>query len=303
MITEEEDETEFRPALIRKRTTANTTTSADNDRKDNIFSSMITVPEDNSTENTTTTAAAAAGRKVVAIDTIPMVANNSTSKETVGSRGLLPMLDDSISIRSGRTENSLVNKMKDVLNEEWWGAVKSSSSCAAGAGGGGLEEKSSASEQPPIQTLLLSDHQLRLSSSAPTPPTTTTISNNKNKKKRSRTGKTDFIFGMVLLAVGFVVGGVFIHRDKVLMNMTSLLSSGSHSSKSQQQQQQGGMRQLPIVQHQITYEERQRLYREQKQAGMLRPIGGGDKGKLGIDEQERLRFEQYQGYDQLERGE
>eukprot|EP00574_Skeletonema_japonicum_P005969 CAMPEP_0201716522 /NCGR_PEP_ID=MMETSP0593-20130828/2465_1 /ASSEMBLY_ACC=CAM_ASM_000672 /TAXON_ID=267983 /ORGANISM="Skeletonema japonicum, Strain CCMP2506" /LENGTH=285 /DNA_ID=CAMNT_0048206333 /DNA_START=67 /DNA_END=924 /DNA_ORIENTATION=- len=285
MITEEEDETEFRPALIRKRTTTtNTTTSANNDRKDNIFSSMITVPEDNSTENTTTTA----GRKVVAIDTIPMA-------ET-GSRVGQPMLDDSI--RSGKTENSLVNKMKDVLNEEWWGGAVGGGKSSIGAGAGGLVEKSS--EQPPIQTLLLSDHQLSSSGA-------TTATTSMKKKRSNRTGKTDFIFGMVLLAVGFVVGGVFIHRDKVLMNMTSLLSSGSHSSKSQQQGQgqgQGGMRQLPIVQHQITYEERQRLYREQKQAGMLRPInGGGDKGKLGIDEQERLRFQQYQGYDQLERGE
>eukprot|EP00573_Skeletonema_grethae_P011823 CAMPEP_0201701130 /NCGR_PEP_ID=MMETSP0578-20130828/31359_1 /ASSEMBLY_ACC=CAM_ASM_000663 /TAXON_ID=267565 /ORGANISM="Skeletonema grethea, Strain CCMP 1804" /LENGTH=259 /DNA_ID=CAMNT_0048188359 /DNA_START=74 /DNA_END=853 /DNA_ORIENTATION=- len=259
MDTEEDEEHPRRPSIIRKRTT---TTS--------IFSSMITVPEENSTEQQ---------QVAMQIESVPM----PSSKETGGSKGN-NMLDDSI--RSGRTENSLVNKMKDVLNEEWW---------AAGITGGGSGGRSSTSGgEPPIQTLLLSD-QHQLGSSDNQQRTTAT------KKKKSKTNRADFIFGMVLLTVGFIVGGVFIHRDKVLLNMTSLLS-GTHSNKSQQQE---GMRQLPIVQHQLTYEERQQLYREQKQAGMLRPINGrGKSGEvLGIDSQERMRFQQYQGFDQLERGE
>lgn len=266
-VPTEEDDEEYTPSIIRKRATTTTTT----DRHANIFSSMITVPEESTEQQQ---------QQQVAIESVPMA--NNYSKETGSKGSSASVLDDSI--RSGRTENSLVNKMKDVLNEEWWagtGASVSAGGKSTFSSGAGHDVGS-----PPIQTLLLSDQQQTA--------TAATTTRKKTKSKKSRTNKADFIFGMVLLAVGFVVGGVFIHRDKVLLNMTSLLNSGTHSSKkSQQQPQGGGMRQLPIVQHQVTYEERQRLYREQKQAGNLRPINGRDSGqRLGVDNVERMRFQQ-----------
>jgi len=224
----------------------------------NMFSSMITVPEDNSTTSAENAIAAA------------MAANLATTDDTISNatptkRG--SMLDDSF-----RSTNSLVNKMQSALNEEWsWMASK-------------RQHSPPPQDGPPVKTLLLSDNndqQHRQSGNNPT---------------KSRTKKADLIFGLVLLTVGFVIGGIFIHRDKLMMEMTHLLS-GTHT---QQHQSGGDPRQLPIIQHTLTYEERAQLYREKRQAGMLRPIGG--EGKLGIDEQERLRYQQYFGYDQLREG-
>jgi len=227
----------------------------------NMFSSMITVPEDNSTTSAENAIAAA------------MAANLATADDTISNatptkRG--SMLDDSI-----RSTNSLVNKMQSALNEEWsWMSKR--------------QHSPPPQDGPPVKTLLLSDNddqQHRQSSGNPT---------------KSRTKKADLIFGLVLLTVGFVIGGIFIHRDKLMYEMNALLS-GTHT---QQHHQSGGdPRQLPIIQHTLTYEERAQLYREKRQAGMLRPISnGGNGGKLGIDEQERLRYQQYFGYDQLREG-
>jgi len=190
-----------------------------------------------------------------------MAANLATADDTISNatptkRG--SMLDDSI-----RSTNSLVNKMQSALNEEWsWMAKR--------------QHSPPPQDGPPVKTLLLSDDQQHRQSGGVT---------------KSRTKKADLIFGLVLLTVGFVIGGIFIHRDKLMMEMTHLLSGST------KQNHQGDPRQLPIIQHTLTYEERAQLYREKRQAGMLRPIGG--EGKLGIDEQERLRYQQYFGYDQL----
>ena len=86
-----------------------------------------------------------------------------------------------------------------------------------------------------------------------------------------------------------------------MMEMNSLLrGGGGGGSKAQGGAAVGvggeGTRQLPIVQHTMTYEERQQLYRMQRQAGMLRPIGGGQS--YGIDEHERMKYQNYYGFDQ-----
>jgi len=192
-----------------------------------------------------------------------LATDDTISNATPTKRG--SMLDDSF-----RSTNSLVNKMQSALNEEWsWMSKR--------------QHSPPPQDGPPVKTLLLSDNdqQHRQSGNNPT---------------KSRTKKADLIFGLVLLIVGFVIGGIFIHRDKLMYEMTALLS-GTHT---QQHHQGGDPRQLPIIQHTLTYEERAQLYREKRQAGMLRPIGG--EGKLGIDEQERLRYQQYFGYDQLREG-
>eukprot|EP00986_Skeletonema_menzelii_P012962 scaffold7325_cov153-Skeletonema_menzelii.AAC.7 len=258
LITDE-DEDDSRPSVtIRKRTAVD---------RPNIFSSMITVPEDNSTQSAENVVTPAADTET-----------NSSKQPRSSSRG--SMLDDSV--RSS-AENSLVHKMAAALNEEsWWNSTKRNSSPPP-------PSASADTVDPPIKTLLLSDDEKQLSSGG---NSRTTTQKNKNKVKSKR---ADCIFGIVLLTVGFVVGGVFIHREKVMMEMNSLLRGGTHSK------QQGGgegTRQLPIVQHTLTYEERQQLYREQRQAGNLRPIVGNGKNAFGIDEQERLRYQQYYGYDQ-----
>mmetsp|Transcript_17067 Transcript_17067/g.25721 ORF Transcript_17067/g.25721 Transcript_17067/m.25721 type:complete len:257 (+) Transcript_17067:113-883(+) len=221
----------------------------------NMFSSMITVPEDNSTTSAENAIAAA------------MAANLATADDTISNatptkRG--SMLDDSF-----RSTNSLVNKMQSALNEEWsWMAKR--------------QHSPPPQDGPPVKTLLLSDNQQHRQSG-------------NHQPTKSRTKKADLIFGLVLLTVGFVIGGIFIHRDKLMYEMNALLGGST-------KHHQGDPRQLPIIQHTLTYEERAQLYREKRQAGMLRPINGAGEGKLGIDEQERLRYQQYFGYDQLREG-
>jgi len=103
------------------------------------------------------------------------------------------------------------------------------------------------------------------------------------------------------LAVGFVGGGVFIHRDKIMMEMNSLLggggSSSSHSSSSLLSSR-AEQRQLPLSPNgmPMTYEERQQFYRQQKMHGNLRQ--SLHTGQLVIDwEKQRQEYQQYHGGD------
>jgi hypothetical protein len=227
---------------------------------------MITVPEEDNSQQTTS-----ADNNV-----LPEADANDMNSKRSGSRG--SMLDDSI---RSNAENSLVHKMTAVLNEEsWWNSSKRSTNNSS--------PPPETTTDPPIKTLVLSDNDNKHTKSSKT-----------NKVKSKRAG---CIFGIILLTVGFVIGGVFIHRQEIMMEMNSLLRGGGGSAnKAQAQGGAGevggeGTRQLPIVQHTMTYEERQQLYRMQRQAGMLRPIGGGQS--YGIDEHERMKYQNYYGFDQ-----
>jgi hypothetical protein len=105
----------------------------------------------------------------------------------------------------------------------------------------------------------------------------------KTKNKRRGLMKIDCIFGILLLSIGFVVGGICIHYDKIIMEMNSLWNvasgggGGGGGSSSNASLLREGTRQLPLLNeydeyhhHSLSYEERQQLYREQRMAGTLR---------------------------------
>lgn len=208
-----------------------------------IFSSMITVLEDSNDDEEDMT---------VAVSQVALSDNSKSrsSNNKFGGGNGGGALDDSF-----RSSNSLVNRMQSVLNEESWWSSSSS---------GGRQQRG---EVP--ATLLLNTAESAATNS----------SNSGGGKRRGR--RVDCIFGILLLTIGFVIGGVFIHRDKLLFEMNSLL--GTTTSKSR-----GGVRSLPVVlphqqyQYQyeqegyigeMSYEERQRMYREKREMGLLKNGG------------------------------
>ena len=235
---------------IRKRTT---TTAAES----NIHSSMVTVPEESDYPATSEG------------DTAGGASSNSS-----GSGGGI-VLDDSIKSDSG----SLIDKMQNALNEEWWSK---------------RQQDWRDQNALPVPAVLQSEEDRAFAIAQQS----ASAGEGKSKKRGLmrtdcifgsncfRAMRTDCIFGILLLSVGFVVGGICIHYDKIMMEMNSLwnVASGGgggggagSSSSSNAALLREGTRQLPLLDeydeyhhHSSSYEERQQLYREQRMAGTLR---------------------------------
>jgi hypothetical protein len=229
----------------------------------NLRSSIITDDEENTTGLSIRRKRSAAERSnlhssmvTVSEDFAATLADNDHQNDHApqdvaksSSRG--SMLDDSV-----RSEHSLVNKMQTALNEEWWTK---------------RQQEWRDQKATPVKAVLQTEEDIQLS---------------QQQKSQKRSGRADCIFGMLLLIVGFVVGGVFIHRDKIIASlMGEGGSGGGHASPS-------GVRQLPLHHHEMSYEERQQFYREQRKAGMLRETS---TGSLGVDQQLRQQYVQYGG--------
>ncbi len=232
---------------IRKRTT---TTAAES----NIHSSMVTVPEESDYPATSEG------------DTAGGASSNSSSGGGI-------VLDDSIKSDSG----SLIDKMQNALNEEWWSK---------------RQQDWRDQNALPVPAVLQSEEDRAFAIAQQSAG-----EGKNNKKKRGlmrtdcifgsncfRTMRTDCIFGILLLSVGFVVGGICIHYDKIMMEMNSLWNvasggggGGGAGSSSNAALLREGTRQLPLLNeyngyhhHPLSYEERQQLYREQRMTGTLR---------------------------------
>jgi hypothetical protein len=242
---------------IRKRTT---TAAAES----NIHSSMVTVPEESDYPATNTSEG----------DTAGGASSNNNSNSSGGGSGNGIVLDESIKSDNG----SLIDKMQTALNEEWWSK---------------RQQDWQDQNALPVPAVLQSEEDrvfaiAQQSASA----------GGEGKKNKRRRGfifgsncfrttmrRTDCIFGILLLSVGFVVGGICIYYDKILMEMTSLWNvasgggggGGGSTSSSNAALLREGTRQLPLIDehdeyhhHPLSYEERQQLYREQRMAGTLR---------------------------------
>jgi hypothetical protein len=233
--------------------------------RSNLHSSMVTVIH----EDLAATNAAAAN--LADNDHLDESEKNNISRS--GSRGSFP---DDYSFRSGVTDaNSLICKMQTALNgEEWWTKRQQE-----------IREHKAAG--PPVKTVSEEDSR--------SPPS------QQKKLTKKRTRRADCVFGVLLLAVGFVVGGVFIHRDKIMMEMNSLLGGGSSSSSSHSSpslsSSRAEQRQLPLSPNgmPMTYEERQQFYRQQKMHGNLRQ--SQHTGQLVIDWKKQQEYQQYHGGD------
>ncbi|KAL7439502.1 hypothetical protein ACHAXM_006741 [Skeletonema potamos] len=204
--------------------------------RSNLHSSMVTVPEDFATSATAN----------LADNDHDAENNNSNMGGPSTSRG--SMLDDSV-----RSEHSLVHKMQSALNEEWWTK---------------RQEDWREHKATPVKAVLQTEEDKRLTRSQSKQQLMLATSTTKKRTRRA-----DFVFGVLLLAVGFVVGGVFIHRDKIMAEMSSLMGGSSSSSSSNESSSRAEQRQLPLNQDgmaSMTYEQRQQFYRQQRQAGMLR---------------------------------
>jgi len=233
---------------IRKRTTTSAAES-------NIHSSMVTVPEESDYPATSEG------------DTAGGASSNGS-----GSGGGI-VLDDSIKSDSG----SLIDKMQNALNEEWWSK---------------RQQDWRDQNALPVPAVLQSEEDRAFAIAQQS----ASAGEGKNKKRGLmrtdciygsncfRTMRTDCIFGILLLSVGFVVGGICIQYDKIIMEMNSLWNvasggggGGGAGSSSNAALLREGTRQLPLIDeydeyhhHPFSYEERQQLYREQRMAGTLR---------------------------------
>ena len=214
----------------------------------NIHSSMVTVPEESDYPATSEG------------DTAGGASSNSSGS---GSGGGGIVLDDSIKSDSG----SLIDKMQNALNEEWWSK---------------RQQDWRDQNALPVPAVLQSEEDRAF---AIAQQSAAAAGEGKNNKRRGLM-RTDCIFGILLLSVGFVVGGICIHYDKIIMEMNSLwnVASGGGGgvagagSSSNAALLREGTRQLPLLDeyyneyhhHSLSYEERQQLYREQRMAGTLR---------------------------------
>ena len=235
---------------IRKRTT--TTSAAESNI---IHSSMVTVPEESDYPATSEG------------DTAGGASSNSSGS---GGGGGGIVLDDSIKSDSG----SLIDKMQNALNEEWWSK---------------RQQDWRDQNALPVPAVLQSEEDRAFAIAQQSAG-----ESKNNKKKRGlvmtdfifgsncfRNMRTDCIFGILLLSVGFVVGGICILYDKIMMEMNSLWNvasgGGGAGSSSNAALLREGTRQLPLIDeydeyhhHPLSYEERQQSYREQRMAGTLR---------------------------------
>jgi len=185
------------------------------------------------------------------------------SSNSSGSGGGI-VLDDSIKSDSG----SLIDKMQNALNEEWWSK---------------RQQDWQDQNASPVPAVLQSEEDRAFAVAQQSAG----AGEGKNNNKKRGLMKTDFFFGILLLSVGFVVGGICIHYDKIMMEMNSLWNvasgggggGGGSSSSSNAALLREGTRQLPLIDehdeyhihhHPLSYEERQQLYREQRMAGTLR---------------------------------
>jgi hypothetical protein len=197
-------------------------------------------------------------------------AGGASSNSSSGSGGGI-VLDDSIKSDSG----SLIDKMQNALNEEWWSK---------------RQQDWRDQNALPVPAVLQSEEDRAFAIAQQS--ASAAASGGEGKKNKRRRGfifgsncfrtmrTTDCIFGILLLSVGFVIGGICIHYDKIMMEMNSLwnvASGGGGGSSSNAALLREGTRQLPLLDeydeyhhHSLSYEERQQLYREQRMAGTLR---------------------------------
>jgi hypothetical protein len=128
------------------------------------------------------------------------------SSNSSGSGGGI-VLDDSIKSDSG----SLIDKMQNALNEEWWSK---------------RQQDWRDQNALPVPAVLQSEEDRAFAIAQQS--ASAAASGGEGKKKNKRRGlMRNCIFGILLLSIGFVVGGICIHYDKIIMEMNSLWNVAS----------------------------------------------------------------------------